>query len=93
MSVMNENEIIQNGIDAKALLESNGFNRLYSVMQTELANQILATPVNAGETREQLYYTYQGMRSFAAALVTMVSAMENVLEMREADNAQEDESR
>jgi hypothetical protein len=83
---MTEHDIIQNGADAEALLGNDAFNRLFEATQQQLANQMLATTPSDIATREQLYFTYQGMRAFVANLAQMVSAKDNALAMREAEN-------
>jgi hypothetical protein len=82
---MTENDIIQNGADAETLLADAAFNRLFELTQTHLANQILATAATDLQTREQLYFTYQGLRTFVGTLGQMVSAKDNALAMRAAD--------
>lgn len=93
---MTEHDLIQNGVDAKALLESDAFNRLFELIKNEMALQMLRTAPSEMSTREQFYFTARGMEAFEHALVSMVSTMENVLAMRDAQNeadAQEANSR
>jgi hypothetical protein len=82
---MTEHDIIQNGADAESLLGNDAFNRLFEATQQQLANQILATTPQDIGTREQLFFTYQGMRAFVATLGQMVSAKDNAIAMREAE--------
>jgi hypothetical protein len=84
---MSDQEIIQNGVEAETLLNDDGFNHLFETTQNSLSQQILATAPHDIQTREQLFYTYQGMRAFIGNLGQMVSAKDNVLAMREAKDA------
>jgi len=81
-----DSEVIQWGVNAQALIDNPDYIALYDKITSDLAKEILATPLDDHKYREQLYLTYNGMRSFATRLVNMIQASNEVISRLDTEN-------
>lgn len=90
---MTEQEIFEWGHRAEVLIKSEEYIPLYEKIAMDIAKEILATPLNDRELRNQLYNTYNGMRDFGIRLNAMIVSKEMTIERNDAeDNTDIEES-
>lgn len=82
---LSEDAIIQRGLTAEAILRSDEYNDMYDLIARDIADEILATPLNDEDYRNQLYITYNGMRAFSQRLVAYATAKKSIEDKRNAE--------
>jgi hypothetical protein len=88
---MSEQEIIERGLMAEALMHDDNFNALYQLVEAQMAKEFLATALKQEEARQELFLTYHGMRSFLQLINGFRIAKDNIAEKRDAEhNDQQD---
>lgn len=87
-----EDHLIERGLQAQTILNSDAFNDLYEGIVTEIGREILETPLeDPTKYRESLFLTVHGMRSFAARLTSYVVAMKEIESARNDEHTQDDD--
>ena len=68
---------------AKNMLESPVFNKAFMHMNSQLMDQILATPPEAAEERERLYSMYKAGQMFVQQFAGLINNYELALQQEE----------
>ena len=68
---------------AKNMLESEVFNKAFMQMNSQLMDQILATPLEAAEERERLYNMYKAGQLFVQQLAGLINNYELAIQREE----------
>lgn len=61
---------------ASALLGNEVFNQAFTMMNNQLIEQIVATPLEASEERERLYMMFKAGQMFVQQFATMINNLE-----------------
>jgi hypothetical protein len=61
---------------AKELLDNHAFNQAYEKMNTQLVEQLLATPMDGKDERERLFVMFKGGQMFVQQLAHMINNYE-----------------
>lgn len=88
---MNEQELIQAGEDAEALLRSQPFNRVVNSMVEQSFQTFVNTKPEDSKARNIAYYHYRGIVDVVNTLKQHVQIREEILaKLNEGDNSQEE---
>lgn len=68
---------------AKNMLESEVFNKAFMQMNSQLMDQILATPLEAAEERERLYSMYKAGQLFVQQFAGLINNYELAIQREE----------
>lgn len=86
---MTEEQLIERGLRAEALLLSDDFNTTVEDIIHDLSQQFLATSLDDDEGRKYIHLTHHGMRLFVNHMKSYVSAKDEIARKRDEDANQE----
>ena len=89
-----DEQVIQEGLEAQALLDVPFFRKLLKDLSLDCAVQMLETGATAEGTkaREYLFYKHQGLQAVEADLVSRIGAKDSLLAHLEHETATQPES-
>lgn len=76
---MTDQEIIERGLQAEALLTSDLFNDLFIAVKNDVAEEFLSIVIGDDDRVRNAHLTVNGMRLFCEKLKSYVLAKENVV--------------
>ena len=81
-----EQEIVQQGLQAEALLDNEAFASTIKALCLESMAQWAESKASQEEDRERNYYFYQGLKAIEAELNGRVQAKDEIVRMLDATN-------
>lgn len=86
---MTEEQLINRGTLAETLLTNPSFKDLIEAFETEIVQEILASPLKNNSDRESLYLTHNGMRSFVSRITGYMNLRDQIMARRDMDDQYE----
>lgn len=87
---MTDEQTITLGLSAEHLMNDQSFNAIYEAITEQISKEILATPLSDTQTRQDLYLTFHGMRSFLNYTNMFRTAKDQVVERLNYEHESDD---